>query len=102
MSKFFINGGKKLRGEVEIESAKNALLPILSACNLIDGKVVLHKVPAFSDVIAMLDVLKHLGAKVEWQDDSVTIDMTSPKRHDVPVELASKARASIYICLGRF
>ena len=97
MSKFFINGGKKLRGEVEIESAKNALLPILSACNLIDGKVVLHKVPAFSDVIAMLDVLKHLGAKVEWQDDSVTIDMTSPKRHDVPVELASKARASIYM-----
>ena len=39
MSKFVINGGNKLYGEVTIQSAKNSLLPLIAACILVDGKV---------------------------------------------------------------
>lgn len=97
MSKLFVNGGHKLFGEVNIECAKNALLPILCACNLIEGKVVLKSVPKFLDILAIGDILEYLGGTVLWQDDDLIVDMTSPKRHDITVELASKARASIYM-----
>ncbi len=97
MSKFFINGGRKLFGEIEVESAKNSLLPILAGCNLIDDKIILHKVPKFLDVLVMLEILKHIGAKILWQGDSVTIDMTCPKVHDIPNTLCNKARASIFM-----
>ena len=39
MEKFRINGGKKLEGEIAIQSAKNAVLPILAASLLTDDTV---------------------------------------------------------------
>lgn len=97
MAKFFINGGKKINGEIKVESAKNALLPILSACNLIDGKIRIAKVPKFLDILAMCDILQYLGGNVKWEEDNLCIDMSSPKKHDVPNFLADKVRASIFM-----
>ena len=50
MSCLEINGGRKLRGEVEIHGAKNSVLPLLAATFLCDGQSVLHNCPELSDV----------------------------------------------------
>ncbi len=97
MSKFFINGGNKLFGEVEIQTAKNSILPILSACNLINGKVKLNKIPLFTDVLAMNDILSYLGGSIEWSGQDLVVDMTCPNKHDIPNYLADKVRASIFM-----
>lgn len=50
MDKFYIKGGKKLNGELEIPTAKNSLLPILACSIMCDGIVVIKKCSKFSDV----------------------------------------------------
>ena len=53
MDYFRINGGKRLRGTVEISGAKNAALPIMAACILCEGEVVLRGVPDLADIRPM-------------------------------------------------
>ena len=51
MEKIVVRGGNKLEGEVEIEGAKNAVLPILAAAILpSEGRTILTNVPMLSDV----------------------------------------------------
>ena len=50
MDALLISGGKRLRGTVDISGSKNAALPIMAACILCEGQVVLHGVPDLSDV----------------------------------------------------
>ena len=59
MEKLVINGGKKLYGEVKIQGAKNAILPLFAAAILTDDKVVINNVPDLSDVDNMIKILKN-------------------------------------------
>jgi UDP-N-acetylglucosamine 1-carboxyvinyltransferase len=88
MGKFIINGGKKLKGEIIPQGAKNEALQILCAVLLTPEKVVIKNVPDIVDVNKLLDLLKQLGVKVEktgheeftFQADKVDIDfMNSPE-----------------------
>ncbi len=104
MSSFFINGGNKLRGDVSVDCAKNALLPIMAACVLNEGVVTFENAVPYLDVLVMKDILTHLGAKVEFCDTNLTIDTRQVCQHVVPLELAGKLRASIFLLgplLGR-
>ena len=96
MDKFFICGANKLLGEVDIMSSKNAVLPILAGCILCKGKVVIHKFPKFEDTKNMLKILEHLGANYKYENDSVVIDCSSFCVHDIPTNLGSKLRSSIF------
>ena len=96
MDKFFIIGGKSLNGEIEIDSAKNSILPLLAACILVEDEVVLQKVPKYSDVLAMCKILENLGAKVCWQEDNLIVNCKYLNKNEVPNELASPVRASIF------
>lgn len=69
MSQFVISGGVKLKGEVEISGMKNAATPIVAATLLTDEACIIHRVPKINDVAKMLEILKSLGAKVEWVGD---------------------------------
>ena len=57
MDKFIIEGGGKLYGRAEIQSAKNSVLPLLAASVLTDEQVIIRDVPAISDVENMLHIL---------------------------------------------
>ncbi len=59
-----ITGGRPLSGSVAASGSKNAALPILAACLLVDGPVLLDRVPAVSDVATLLRLLGTLGARV--------------------------------------
>ncbi len=105
MSKFLVEGGHVLNGEVAISGSKNAALPILCATLLIKGKVVLTNVPDIEDVKTTLDLLRHLGATVEFENNTATIDCSAVNSTDLMSEKARKMRASLLFAgplLGRF
>jgi UDP-N-acetylglucosamine 1-carboxyvinyltransferase len=66
MEKFVINGGKKLQGEIEVMGAKNAALPILAATILTKEACTIGNVPLIEDVMKMINILKEMGAKIDW------------------------------------
>ena len=96
MEQFYIIGGNRLEGEVEIDCAKNALLPIIAGCILIKGEVRLRCVPKYSDVLAMCEIIKALGGKADFEDKDLIIDASSLSGNCICNELASVVRSSIF------
>jgi UDP-N-acetylglucosamine 1-carboxyvinyltransferase len=105
MSKFKIQGGIKLQGEVTVSGSKNATLPILAATLLTEEKSTLHNVPDISDVHSFLAIMESLGAKTSFKDNTVEIDPSNLKQATLDNELIKKMRASILLLgplLARF
>ena len=75
MDKIIVKGGQtKLQGEVEIEGAKNAVLPLLAATLLAsEGEVVLTNVPILSDVFMMNNLVNHLGTAISFDQEAKKI-----------------------------
>ncbi|KRK39761.1 UDP-N-acetylglucosamine 1-carboxyvinyltransferase [Levilactobacillus parabrevis] len=100
MEKIIVHGGNRLTGEVNIEGAKNAVLPILAASILgQDGLTHLANVPVLSDVYTMNKVLRFLNLRVDFNEErrEVTIDATHQVSSEAPFEYVSKMRASIVV-----
>lgn len=82
MGVFEIIGGKKLKGEIIPQGAKNEALQILCAVLLTPEKVVISNIPDIVDVNKLIDLLKDLGVKIEktgheeytFQADNVNVD----------------------------
>jgi UDP-N-acetylglucosamine 1-carboxyvinyltransferase len=82
MSVFEIIGGKKLKGEIIPQGAKNEALQILCAVLLTPEKVVIQNIPDIVDVNKLIDLLRDLGVKIEkvgheeysFQADDVNVD----------------------------
>ncbi|EGQ1735681.1 UDP-N-acetylglucosamine 1-carboxyvinyltransferase [Staphylococcus pseudintermedius] len=100
MDRIIVKGGNTLKGEVGVEGAKNAVLPILTASLLAsDGKSELVNVPALSDVETINNVLSVLNAKINYSEkqQSVTVDASKDLSEEAPYEYVSKMRASILV-----
>ncbi|HEJ6676009.1 TPA: UDP-N-acetylglucosamine 1-carboxyvinyltransferase [Staphylococcus aureus] len=100
MDKIVIKGVNKLTGEVKVEGAKNAVLPILTASLLASDKPSkLVNVPALSDVETINNVLTTLNADVTYKKDenAVVVDATKTLNEEAPYEYVSKMRASILV-----
>ncbi|MCL2587628.1 MAG: UDP-N-acetylglucosamine 1-carboxyvinyltransferase [Firmicutes bacterium] len=105
MSRFLIEGGNPLVGEVNIRAAKNAVLPIIAAVILTEGETLLRDVPRISDVENLLTILSGLGIKVRWQDGDLHLDTTQIRNNEINKEAAQKIRGSIFVLgslIGRF
>ena len=105
MDKLYIKGGNSLFGSCKIACAKNAYLPILAGAILCDGKVTLKNYPKFLDIINMTNILENLGAKAKLENKNLVLDMTSLNNYEIPHELATLTRSSIFslgAILGRF
>ncbi|GEP84963.1 UDP-N-acetylglucosamine 1-carboxyvinyltransferase [Staphylococcus piscifermentans] len=95
-----IKGGNRLEGEVQVEGAKNAVLPVLTASLLASkGTSTLHNVPELSDVVTINNVLSTLNADIKYnkENNSVTVDATNQLNFEAPYEYVSKMRASILV-----
>ena len=101
MDKIIVKGGQtKLQGEVEIEGAKNAVLPLLAATLLAsEGEVVLTNVPILSDVFMMNNLVNHLGTAISFDQEAKKIiaKSNSEIKTTAPYEYVSKMRASIVV-----
>ena len=106
MTKYIVQGGHPLFGEVHISGAKNAAVAIIPAALLVDGVCRIENIPQISDVTALLKILEQLGANIRFLNRSnVEIDCRHIATTQVSQELAHKIRASYYLIgalLGRF
>ncbi|RZI48743.1 UDP-N-acetylglucosamine 1-carboxyvinyltransferase [Lactococcus kimchii] len=101
MDKIIVKGGQtKLQGEVEIEGAKNAVLPLLAATLLAsEGEVVLRNVPILSDVFMMNNLVDYLGVDITFDQNKKEIlaQAGAAIETKAPYEYVSKMRASIVV-----
>lgn len=100
MEEIIVRSGNKLEGNVKIEGAKNAVLPILAASLLAEeGTSILKNVPVLSDVLTMNQVIHHLNATIDFneQTNTVTIDAQPTLAIEAPYEYVSEMRASIVV-----
>ena len=106
MEKFIIEGGQPLSGTIVPAGNKNAALPALAAALLTEEEVVLRNVPRIRDVEAMIDLLRALGASVEWRDlNVVAVRAAEVSSTEVDPALSERIRASFLLAgplLARF
>lgn len=106
MDRLLINGGRRLKGSVELSGAKNAVLPIMAATILSEGTCVIKNVPNLQDVRTMVKLLTALGAKIRYgRDKTLTVDASCVNKNRAPYELVSTMRASVCVLgplLARF
>lgn len=95
---FRIGGGNRLRGSVRISGAKNAALPIMAACLLCNGEVLLQDVPQNADVKALADLLTKLGVEVERRaDGAMRLVVRDEMNCKADYDIVRKMRASICV-----
>ena len=97
MSKFIIQGGKRLEGEVKISGSKNAALPIIAATVLIQGKTTLYNVPNIQDVQTMFEIIKDIGGKVTKKNNKIIIDTSKIHIYEIPENLMRKMRSAVIL-----
>ncbi|MDQ6888948.1 MAG: UDP-N-acetylglucosamine 1-carboxyvinyltransferase [Bacteroidota bacterium] len=87
MGSFEVTGGKKLKGEITPQGAKNEALQIISAVLLTGEKVTIHNIPDITDVNLQIELLEGLGVAIErvgrhtciFQANNINIDyLASP------------------------
>lgn len=97
MERLLVTGGRPLKGTVNISGSKNAVLPILAATILANGKTMIEDVPDLADVNMILNVLERLGAKVDKNQHQVTINSEDISNPEAPYEYVRKMRASFLV-----
>jgi UDP-N-acetylglucosamine 1-carboxyvinyltransferase len=106
LTKYVINGGKRLNGEVTISGAKNAAVAIIPAALLADGPCRIENVPKIIDVTLQLEILRELGISVRLANaTTVELEGSCATNGKVPYELMRKIRASYYLIgalLGKY
>lgn len=101
MDKIVIEGGQtRLQGEVVVEGAKNAVLPLLAATILASkGKTLLRNVPILSDVYTMNNVVRGLDITIDFDEErnEISVDASGNILDEAPYEYVSQMRASIVV-----
>lgn len=105
MDKLVANGGNILSGRIEVGGAKNAVLPIMTATILAPGKYTLYNVPNLRDTRTMSKLMEIIGAEVNLDSGTMTIDTSGVNNPEAPYDLVKTMRASFYVLgplLARF
>ncbi len=97
MQKLFIEHTGPLQGTVTVNGAKNAVLPIMAACLLTDTPSIIENVPHVTDVLTMMEILRHLGVEAALSGDRLTVAPDGFTGIRAPYELVSRMRASICV-----
>ena len=99
MPKFRIEGGNSLCGVIDIQGAKNSILPIMAATLTAEGECVIENCPDISDTHTALEILRSLGALVKHRGNTVWVDCKNVVDYEIPDLLMRKMRSSV-IFLG--
>lgn len=99
MNKLVIEGGIALDGDLNVQGAKNAVLPILAAAAMAGGECVIHNCPRLRDVEKTIIILQQLGCVVKREGETVTVDSSQLTGCCIDERLMREMRSSI-IFLG--
>lgn len=94
-----IDGGYPLHGEVAVQGSKNAVLPMIAATLLHKGISVLRNCPKIIDVFYMMEILRDLGCRADFEGDSLIVNACGAHSFAIDPDYAGKMRSSI-IMLG--
>lgn len=104
--KMVIQGGRRLAGRIHILGAKNAIGPLAAASLLVKGRVKFKNVPKLTDLVQLLDIIKDMGAVVEWTGEhELEIDCTNIDPSKLDKKKMKRMRFSILLLgpmLARF
>jgi UDP-N-acetylglucosamine 1-carboxyvinyltransferase len=64
VNSFEVTGGKRLKGEIIPQGAKNEALQVISAVLLSKSKITISNIPDILDVNLLIEVLQEMGVKV--------------------------------------
>lgn len=110
MGSFAVTGGRKLKGTIKPQGAKNEALQVISAVLLTDKEVTIHNIPDIIDVRLQIDLLRDLGVKVTrigentytFQADNVQLDFLKSAEYQ---QKSGRLRGSVMLAgplLARF
>ncbi|MBS0184844.1 MAG: UDP-N-acetylglucosamine 1-carboxyvinyltransferase [Proteobacteria bacterium] len=107
MDKIHIHGGIPLKGSIQIAGAKNATLPLMTACLLTEDPLVLSNVPKLADIHCLLNILKDLGVDTSFiengtsssipQEQTLKLSAKKITSTKASYDLVRKMRASILV-----
>lgn len=97
MSKYLITGGNKIHGTLSIKGAKNSILPLMAASLLNENINIIHNVPLIDDVYTMIDILKSIGCKIDFNDHVLVIDSSNLTSNKIDEGYVKKMRSSIIV-----
>lgn len=98
MPTYRIEGGSPLKGSIRASGAKNAATKQIVACLLTDEEVILHNVPRIGDVEITIEIVRSLGALVEWiGESSLLVHAASVGSGEVPVAFSGLNRIPVLL-----
>lgn len=100
-----IKGQKLLNGTVQISGSKNLCVALIPASILARDVVVIHNIPPISDVYNLIEILEKLDICVQYHNDTLVIDSSNVKYHDLNMVAMERLRASYYfysVLLGMY
>jgi UDP-N-acetylglucosamine 1-carboxyvinyltransferase len=102
VDRIVVRGGARLRGEAAVSGSKNSTLALMAGALLASGETRLRNVPRLRDVDTMLEILRALGVRADWDPEdphAVRIDASTIANPEAPYDLVRKMRAS-FLVLG--
>lgn len=95
---FIINGGKTLKGSIDVFGSKNATTPILAATLLSKEPSIISNIPLIEDVLNLLNIIESLGAEVTWLGTkTVKINPEKLSLKNLDQKLIKKIRSSVLL-----
>ena len=95
MDRIVVHGGRKLTGKLQVQGSKNAVLPMLAACVLCEGRCTIYNCPAISDVEDALEIIRELGGKTHRTGSVLVVDARDVCGFEIPKSLMHKMRSSV-------
>ena len=97
MNNYIIQGGKKLKGTIFVNSSKNSALTILVASLLNEKKTIIANLPKIEEVYRAIEVLQSINVKIDWQKDG-SVEISPPRKLDL-TKLNKKSAAKTRIII---
>jgi UDP-N-acetylglucosamine 1-carboxyvinyltransferase len=95
---YIVEGGRRLSGTIRPSGNKNAALPIVAASLLTEQPVTLQNVPRIRDVEILVELVRSVGAKVDWRDrNTLHVHAQEVRSAELDPELCRRIRASILL-----
>lgn len=97
MDRYVINGGHRLEGEVRVDGSKNSVLPVLAATIISGKESVIHNVPELKDVELLIGLLRTIGCKCYFENNTLIVKSNSQLETLVPEKPVREMRSSIIL-----
>lgn len=97
-----VEGGRRLHGQIDVKTSKNAGVGLLCASLLNEGRTVLRKVARIEEVHRILEVLNSIGVKTRWLNSDNDLEISPPAILDLAgMDLdAARRTRSVIMFLG--